>query len=113
MAVNPNMKAWFLTNLALIVKSLKKVEDNLDKKYDKINQDVFDRLSKIVDGKDGKDGRDGKDGKQGERGEKVEGRDGKDGRDGDSVVDAKIDFDGSLVITMSTGKRNKRRRGCS
>ncbi len=104
MAVNPNMKAWFLTNLALIVKSLKKVEDNLDKKYDKINQDVFDRLSKIVDGKDGKDGRDGKDGKQGERGEKVAGRDGKDGRDGDSVVDAKIDFDGSLVITMSTGK---------
>jgi hypothetical protein len=103
-AVNPNMKAWFLTNLALIVKSLKKVEDNLDKKYDKINQDVLDRLSKIVDGKDGKDGRDGKDGKQGERGEKVAGKDGKDGRDGDSVVDAKIDFDGSLVITMSTGK---------
>jgi hypothetical protein len=95
------MKAWFLTNLALIVKSLKKVEDNLDKKYDKINQDVLDRLSKIVDGKDG---RDGKDGKQGERGEKVVGKDGKDGRDGDSVVDAKIDFDGSLVITMSTGK---------
>lgn len=104
MAVNPNMKAWFLTNLALIVKSLKKVEDNLDKKYDKINQDVLDRISKIVDGKDGKDGRDGKDGKQGERGEKVAGKDGKDGRDGDSVVDAKIDFDGSLVITMSTGK---------
>jgi hypothetical protein len=46
-----------------------------------------------VIGKDGRDGRDGKDGK-----------DGVDGQDGVSVTDAKIDFDGSLVITLSTGR---------
>jgi len=48
------------------------------------------------DGKDGKDGRDGKDG--------LTGKDGEDGKDGVSVRDAKIDFDGSLVISLSSGK---------
>jgi len=47
-------------------------------------------------GKDGIDGRNGIDGSTG--------KDGKDGEDGVSVVDAKIDFDGSLIITLSTGK---------
>lgn len=46
-------------------------------------------------GKDGKDGRDGKDGK--------DGKDGQDGQDGVSVVDARVDFDGSLVLTLSDG----------
>jgi hypothetical protein len=45
------------------------------------------------DGIDGKDGRDGKDGK-----------DGVDGQDGVSVVDAKLDIDNSLVITLSDGR---------
>lgn len=99
------MKGWFLANLALMVKSLKKVEDNLDKKYEKINEEVLDRLSKIVDGKDGRDGKDGSVGPKGDQGfQGLRGKDGKDGKDGDSVVDARIDFDGSLVITMSTGK---------
>lgn len=44
------------------------------------------------DGKDGKDGVNGKDGLDGEA-----------GKDGVSVVDAKIDFDGSLVLYLSNG----------
>jgi len=48
------------------------------------------------DGKDGKDGRDGKDGSIG--------KNGKDGEDGVSVVNAKVDFDDSLVFTLSDGK---------
>ena len=48
------------------------------------------------DGKDGKDGRDGKDG--------LTGKDGKNGEDGISVVNAKVDFDDSLVFTLSDGK---------
>ena len=44
------------------------------------------------DGKDGKDGIDGKDG-----------TDGQEGKQGISVVDAKIDFDGSLVLYLSNG----------
>lgn len=45
-----------------------------------------------LDGKDGKDGVDGKDG-----------ADGQEGKQGISVVDAKIDFDGSLVLYLSNG----------
>ena len=47
-------------------------------------------------GKDGKDGADGKDGKNG--------KDGINGQDGVSVVTAKVDFDDSLVFTLSNGK---------
>lgn len=50
------------------------------------------------DGKDGVNGFNGKDGRDG-----VDGKDGKDGKDGVSVVDAKIDFDNSLVLTLSNG----------
>jgi hypothetical protein len=46
-----------------------------------------------LNGLDGVDGKDGKDGKQG--------KDGKNGKDGVSVVDAKIDIDNHLVITLS------------
>lgn len=46
-----------------------------------------------LDGVSGRDGRDGRDGV-----------DGQDGADGVSVTDAKIDFDGSLVITLSSGR---------
>lgn len=51
-----------------------------------------------VDGKDGKDGVDGKDGKDG-----VDGKDGKDGADGVSVANARIDENGSLIVTLSDG----------
>lgn len=52
-----------------------------------------DRGERGLDGKAGKDGKDGKDGVDGES-----------GKDGISVVDAKVDFDGSLVITLSDGR---------
>lgn len=48
-------------------------------------------------GKDGKDGRDGIDG--------ASGKNGQDGVDGISIVDAKIDFDDTLVLTLSNGKQ--------
>jgi len=55
-------------------------------------------------GKDGKNGLNGKDGLNGQDGvDGTNGKDGKDGVDGVSVVDAKVDFDGSLVITLSDG----------
>jgi hypothetical protein len=52
-------------------------------------------------GKDGKDGSKGLDGLNGKDG--TDGIDGKDGVDGVSVVDARVDFDGSLVLTLSNG----------
>ena len=52
-----------------------------------------ERGDRGLDGANGRDGRDGKDG-----------RDGQDGVDGVGVRDAKIDFDGSLVISLTDGR---------
>jgi hypothetical protein len=58
----------------------------------------------IIHGVDGKDGLDGI-GQQGEKGER--GTDGRDGRDGVSIVEATIDADGMLLLTMSDGSARK------
>lgn len=56
------------------------------------------------DGKDGKSGLDGSNGLPGMSGKDgISGKDGKDGLNGVSVVDAKVDFDNSLVIKLSDG----------
>jgi hypothetical protein len=101
-------------NVDLVVQALKKIESDIRSRYDDIGNSIEKRVASIKDGRDGidgKDGRDGKDGKQGKDGRP--GRDGKDGKngldgadgqDGISVVNAHIDFDGSLVIHLSSGK---------
>lgn len=61
--------------------------------------DKGDQGPKGEQGERGFDGSNGKDGKDG-----TNGVEGKDGKEGVSVVDAKIDFDGSLVITLSDGR---------
>ena len=101
-------------NVNLVISALKKIESDIQARYDAIGTTIENRVASIKDGKDGKDGRDGvngRDGKAGRDGAKgdkgdagLNGRDGVDGRDGVSVTDAKIDFDGSLVITLSTGQ---------
>jgi hypothetical protein len=70
--------------------------------------------TKKLEGPKGEQGLQGPKGEQGDRGlqgdkgldgkDGVDGKDGKDGVDGVSVVDARIDFDGTLVITLSNGK---------
>jgi hypothetical protein len=56
-------------------------------------------------GDQGPQGERGADGLQGEPGrDGLNGVDGKDGEDGVSIVGTKIDFDGSLVVTLSDGK---------
>jgi hypothetical protein len=100
-------------NVDLVVQALKKIESDIRDRFDSVGNAIEKRVSSIQDGRDGsngKDGRDGKDGKSGKDGAKGDkGNDGRDGRDGVdgvngvSVTDARIDFDGSLVITLSTG----------
>jgi len=89
-------------NVDLIVEAIKVMEDKVNAQLEiakSIVPEKGDKGDKGLDGKQGKDGRDGKDGKDG-----INGKDGADGKDGVSVTDAKIDFDGSLVITLSTGQ---------
>jgi hypothetical protein len=100
-------------NVDLVVQALKKIESDIRSRFDDVGNAIEKRVSSIQDGRDGangKDGQDGKDGRngrdgakgdQGERGQ--DGIDGINGADGVSVSNARIDFDGSLVITLSTG----------
>jgi Collagen triple helix repeat (20 copies) len=100
-------------NVDIVVQALKKIEADIRERYDSVGNAIEKRVSSIQDGRDGadgKDGRDGKDGKNGRDGLKGDkgdagrdGRDGVDGVDGVSVTAARIDFDGSLVIVLSSG----------
>jgi len=100
-------------NVDLVVQALKKIEADIRSRYDDVGNAIEKRVASIKDGRDGingKDGRDGKDGKAGRDGAKGDkgdagrdGRDGVDGVDGVSVTSARIDFDGSLIIALSSG----------
>ena len=101
-------------NVELVVQALKKIESDIRDRFDGVGTAIEKRVASIKDGRDGangKDGRDGKDGKSGKDGLKGDrgvdgqaGRDGVDGVDGVSVVNANIDFDGSLIISLSDGR---------
>jgi hypothetical protein len=101
-------------NVDLVVQALKKIEADIRDRFDAVGNTIEKRVLSIKDGRDGSngtDGRDGKDGKAGRDGLKGDkgadgqaGRDGVDGVDGVSVTNAHIDFDGSLVISLSDGR---------
>ena len=95
----------------LVIQGLKKIKSDMEQKFAQLNGEIQSKVASVQDGQDGKNGKDGRDGKQGPAGatgpagrDGVPGRDGIDGVDGISVQDAKIDFDGSLVITLSDGR---------
>jgi len=106
-------KQKIAANVDLVVQALKKIESDIRSRFDDVGNAIEKRVSSIKDGRDGingKDGRDGKDGKNGRDGAKGDkgdagrdGRNGVDGVDGVSVTSARIDFDGSLIISLSTG----------
>jgi len=101
-------------NAQMVVQSLKKIDTDIRQKFDNVTSTLEKRIITIKDGRDGingKDGRDGKDGKAGRDGKDgaqgpqgPKGKDGVDGIDGVSVVNANIDFDGSLIIALSSGQ---------
>jgi hypothetical protein len=100
-------------NVGLVVDALKKIESDIRSRFDEVGTAIEHRVNAIKDGRDGingqdgKNGKDGRDGKQGVQG--IKGKDGRDGRDGVdgvngvSVTSAHIDFDGSLIIGLSSG----------
>jgi len=84
-----------------VVTAFKNIEEKLNRKFDELLNTPAIQGEQGPAGKDGKQGKDGLNGRDGKNG--VDGKDGKDGQDGVSVVDATIDFDGSLVIKLSDG----------
>ena len=107
-------KQKIAANVDLVLQALKKMESDIRARYDETGKAIEKRVANIKDGRDGrngidgkagKDGRPGRDGLPGARGiDGLNGSNGIDGKDGVSVTDAKIDFDGSLIITLSTGQ---------
>ena len=101
-------------NVDLVLQALKRIEADMLKRVDSSAETVETRVKAIKDGKDGKNGLDGRSGKDGINGKAgQDGRNGKDGingvsgergQDGISVSDAHIDFDGSLIISLSNGQ---------
>ena len=101
-------------NVDLVLQALKRIEADMLKRVDSSAQIVEDRVKTIKDGKDGKNGLDGRAGKDGINGK--DGKDGRDGRDGLNgkagergqdgvgVQNAHIDFDGSLIISLTNGQ---------
>ena len=89
-------------NVDLIVEAIKVMENKVTAQLEVAKSIVPEKGDKGDKGDGGLDGRQGIDGKNGLDGR--DGKDGIDGKDGVSVTDAKIDFDGSLVISLSTGQ---------
>jgi hypothetical protein len=89
-------------NVDLIVEAIKVMESKVTAQLEVAKSIVPEKGDKGDKGDRGLDGRQGIDGKNGLDGR--DGKDGIDGKDGVSVRDAKIDFDGSLVISLSTGQ---------
>jgi hypothetical protein len=89
-------------NVSLIVEAIRVMERKVEAQLEVARAIVPEKGEPGKDGKAGPAGRDGQNGKDGRDGQN--GKDGQDGEDGVSVTDAKIDFDGSLVITLSTGR---------
>lgn len=91
-------------NAEMVIQALKTIESKLEAKLEELNNTPAKQGIQGPPGQDGKDGKDGKNGRDGINGKDgKDGVDGIDGQDGVSVVDAKIDFDGSLVIYLSNG----------
>jgi len=95
----------------LVIQGLKKIKSDMEQKFAQLNGEIQSKVALVQDGQDGKNGKDGRDGKQGPAGatgpagrDGVPGRDGVDGSDGTGVAAARIDFDGSLVITLDDGR---------
>jgi hypothetical protein len=95
----------------LVIQGLKKIKSDMEQKFAQLNGEIQSKVASIQDGQDGKDGKDGRDGRQGPAGstgatgrDGVPGRDGVDGANGTGVASARIDFDGSLVITLDDGR---------
>ena len=86
-------------NVDLIVEAIKVMENKVTAQLEVAKSIVPEKGDKGDKGADGRQGIDGKNGRDGQNG-----KDGIDGKDGVSVSNAQIDFDGSLVITLSTGQ---------
>jgi hypothetical protein len=104
------MKLESQTQAQMVIAAVKKIQENVENRFNELSGFIENKAAKITSGKDGIQGPKGEKGDKGDRGaDGYQGRDGKDGKDGEKgdqgvgVADARVDFDGSLVITLTDG----------
>ena len=105
------MKLESQTQAQMVIAAVKKIQENVENRFNELSGFIESKTASITSGKDGLQGPkgeqgdrglDGAPGIQGPRG--VDGKDGQDGEQGVGVADARVDFDGSLIITLTDGK---------
>lgn len=100
-------KQQLKTNVDFVVQALKNIKDDIENKFEKLDNKLVLKVDQIIRGRDGLPGKDGMPGKPGRDGQQGtagrDGKDGKDGKDGVGVQKAKVDIDGELVITLTDG----------
>jgi hypothetical protein len=105
------MKLESQTQAQMVIAAVKKIQENVENRFNELSGFIESKTASITSGKDGIQGPkgeqgdrglDGAPGIQGPRG--VDGKDGQDGEQGVGVADARVDFDGSLIITLTDGK---------
>lgn len=100
-------KQQLKTNVDFVVQALRNIKEDIETKFEKLDNKLVLKVDRIIQGKDGLPGKDGMPGKPGRDGVDGapgrDGRDGKDGKDGVGVQKAKVDIDGELVITLTDG----------
>lgn len=101
-------KEQLKTNVDFVVEALRGIKNDLEERFNKLDNKFTTKVDRIIKGRDGlpgKDGAPGKDGRPGRDGAPgAPGKDGKEGKDGVGVSKAKVDIDGMLVITLTDGK---------
>lgn len=104
------MKLESQTQAQMVIAAVKKIQENVENRFNELSGFIEDKTANITSGKDGQQGPKGDKGDKGDKGaDGFQGRDGKDGKEGPQgeqgvgVADARVDFDGSLVITLTDG----------
>jgi hypothetical protein len=99
------------TQAQMVIAAVKKIQENVEIRFNELSGFIEDKTASLTSGKDGIQGPKGEqgdrglDGAPGIQGPKgVDGQDGQDGEQGVGVADARVDFDGSLIITLTDGK---------
>jgi hypothetical protein len=104
------MKLESKTQAQMVIAAVKKIQENVENRFNELSGFIENKTASITSGKDGLQGPkgeqgdrglDGAPGIQGPKGD--QGKDGQDGEQGVGVADARVDFDGSLVITLTDG----------
>jgi len=107
---NSLVKLETQTQANLVKQAIKKIQENLENRFNELSGFVENKAKSVTNGRDGLQGPKGEQGDRGLDGapgiqgpQGIPGKEGPQGEQGIGVADARVDFDGSLIITLTNG----------